>query len=141
MENLFLRNSKFSREGFEPSDELNENIREIPNILVVGAGGLGCEILKNLALIGFKNITIIDLDTIELSNLNRQFLFREKDIKRYKAEVASEYIKNKFPEINIEWLKDPVQSFSLNWFKQFHAIIGGLDNLEARRWLNELVHK
>jgi ubiquitin-activating enzyme E1 C len=141
MENLFSRNSKFAIAGFEGSPELYDNIKEIPNILVVGAGGLGCEILKNLAVIGFKEITVIDLDTIELSNLNRQFLFRQKDIGRYKAEVASEFIKKKYPDINIRWYKDKIQTFTTDWFRQFHVIIGGLDNLEARKWLNNTIHE
>ena len=54
---------------------------------MVGAGGIGCELLKNLVLSGFLDVHIVDLDTIDLSNLNRQFLFRNEHIKKSKALV------------------------------------------------------
>lgn len=57
-------------------------------MLLVGAGGIGCELLKNLLLTGFGEIHIVDLDTIDLSNLNRQFLFRYEHIKKSKALVS-----------------------------------------------------
>lgn len=58
-------------------------------VLMVGAGGIGCELLKNLVLTGFGEIHIVDLDTIDLSNLNRQFLFRQEHIKKSKALVRT----------------------------------------------------
>lgn len=66
------------------ADEDGEQAR----ILMVGAGGIGCELLKNLVLTGFGEIHIVDLDTIDLSNLNRQFLFRHEHIKKSKALVG-----------------------------------------------------
>ena len=139
MDYLLTRESKYADKNFQPGDELKENYPSL-QILVVGAGGLGCEILKNLALCGVKNIYVVDLDTIELSNLNRQFLFRQKDIGKFKAEVACEFIKKKYPDIKILSSSRKIQEFSDDFFRQFHMIIGGLDNIEARSYINQKVH-
>lgn len=70
-------------------------------VLLIGAGGIGCEVLKNLVMSGFKTITVLDLDTIDLSNLNRQFLFQKDHIKRPKAVVAKESALKFNPSVDI----------------------------------------
>lgn len=57
-------------------------------VLVVGAGGIGCELVKNLSKSGYKNITILDFDNIEVTNLNRQFYFRKAHISQSKAKIV-----------------------------------------------------
>ena len=121
---------------FEPSQGALKKLRTLTKILVVGAGGLGCEILKDLALSGVTDIDVIDLDTIDVSNLNRQFLFRQKDVGRGKAEVAAEFIMKKVPGCVVTPHMKKIQEFDMNYFKQFKVVISGLDNIEARRWLN-----
>ena len=63
------------------------------NVLVIGVGGIGCETLKNLVRAGYKKISILDLDTIEITNLNRQFYFRKKHVGKSKALIACESVK------------------------------------------------
>ncbi|KAI4295487.1 hypothetical protein L6164_035530 [Bauhinia variegata] len=109
-------------------------------VLMVGAGGIGCELLKTLALSGFQDIHIIDMDTIEVSNLNRQFLFRQSHVGQSKAKVARDAVLKFRPQINIipyhANVKDP--DFNVDFFKQFNVVLNGLDNLDARRHVNRL---
>lgn len=86
------RSGPFCHPDFEPSPVVLDFLMKCCKVLIVGAGGLGCELLKNLALMGFTKIHVVDMDTIELSNLNRQFLFRKSDIGSSKAKCAVEFV-------------------------------------------------
>ncbi|CCH58585.1 hypothetical protein TBLA_0A07950 [Henningerozyma blattae CBS 6284] len=108
--------------------------------LLVGAGGIGSELLKDLILMNFGEISVVDLDTIDLSNLNRQFLFRQKDIKKSKSSVAVkavEHCNNSKLQAYQGNIMD-TKEFPLHWFDQFDILFNALDNLAARRYVNKI---
>ncbi|KAN0140995.1 hypothetical protein V8E53_001439 [Lactarius tabidus] len=123
-------------DSFMAGDGVKNFLRNQCKILVIGAGGLGCEILANLALSGFKDIHVIDMDTIDISNLNRQFLFRQKDVGKPKATVAAEYIMKRVPGVKVTPFYGKIQEKDDEYYMQFNLVICGLDSVEARRWIN-----
>uniref|UniRef100_A0A1A8EU65 SUMO-activating enzyme subunit 2 n=1 Tax=Nothobranchius korthausae TaxID=1143690 RepID=A0A1A8EU65_9TELE len=109
-------------------------------VLVVGAGGIGCELLKNLVLTGFKNIEVIDLDTIDVSNLNRQFLFQKKHVGKSKAQVAKESALQFCPSANITAYHDSITNpdYNVEFFRKFMLVMNALDNRAARNHVNRM---
>ncbi|KAI9656080.1 MAG: hypothetical protein M1821_005141 [Bathelium mastoideum] len=135
LDRILTRPGPSTDEQCIPGPELIETLSKA-KVLVIGAGGLGCEILKNLALSGFKDIHVIDMDTIDVSNLNRQFLFRQADVGKPKAEVAAAFVERRVKGIHITPYCGKIQDKDEEYYKQFQVVICGLDSIEARRWIN-----
>lgn len=107
------------------------------NVVVIGAGALGNELIKNLALLGVGNIFIADLDSVENSNLSRSVLYRESDNGKPKAEVAAAAARSIYPQINVRAFHgDVVNELGLGVFRWADIVLGGLDNREARLAIN-----
>ncbi|MBI5958706.1 MAG: ThiF family adenylyltransferase, partial [Chloroflexi bacterium] len=115
----------------------NQDVIEQARLMVVGAGALGNEVLKNLALLGVGYIYLVDFDTIEISNLTRSVLFRQSDMGRAKVEVAAERVRQINPDVNIIALKgDIAYDVGAGIFRQMDVVLGCLDNRGARMALN-----
>jgi adenylyltransferase/sulfurtransferase len=110
-------------------------------VLVVGAGALGNEIAKNLALVGIGHIEIVDMDTIEHSNLARCVFFRETDEGANKAVVLAREISALNTEVGVVAYDLPVQRLGIGFLQGFDLVIGALDNREARAWVNQSCRK
>eukprot|EP01104_Vermistella_antarctica_P020279 TRINITY_DN861_c0_g1_i2.p1 TRINITY_DN861_c0_g1~~TRINITY_DN861_c0_g1_i2.p1 ORF type:complete len:865 (-),score=258.73 TRINITY_DN861_c0_g1_i2:739-3333(-) len=115
------------------------------NYFLVGAGAIGCEMMKNWAMLGLGSdggqITVTDMDVIEKSNLNRQFLFRPADVESPKSTCAAKAALAMNPSLNIRALTDRVGSdtenvFTDKFFASLDGVCNALDNIEARLYMD-----
>jgi molybdopterin/thiamine biosynthesis adenylyltransferase len=111
-------------------------------LLVIGAGALGNEILKNAALLGFTQVVVVDMDRVEESNLSRAVLYRSEDVGRFKAEAAASGYKSLAPGSTAHpVIANVVHGCGLGLFEWCDVIVAGLDNREARLWINRSAWK
>ena len=147
-ENNNMKPSRYYEQIQIFGEEVQKKINSL-KMFMVGVGAIGCEYLKNFAMMGISSgkngiLTITDFDKIELSNLNRQFLFRENNIGQFKSEVAEYYIKQMNNSINILTHKKFVGAeteniFSDKFWDEQDIIFNAVDNVEARFYLNDKV--
>ena len=127
--------------------EFQDKISNVKNFLV-GTGAIGCEMLKNYAMIGLATgpkgqITATDNDAIEKSNLNRQFLFRPKDVGKQKSDCAAEAVQAMNPDLKgkIKTMTDRIgpdseDVFNEGFWNELDVVTNALDNVEARTYVD-----
>ena len=134
-----ISDSKYSR--FELISWWKQEILSDAHVLVIGGGALGNEIAKNLAMTGVGHIYIVDMDKVELSNLSRSVLFRKSDLNKPKAKAISLRAKEINDDISVKYFDDAVQRLGLGIFGKMDIVICGLDNREARMYVNQCCRK
>ncbi|MEM4239294.1 MAG: ThiF family adenylyltransferase, partial [Nitrososphaerota archaeon] len=105
---------------------------------IAGAGAIGCEVAKNLAMMGIGRLILVDYDYVELSNLSRQLLFRDADIGRGKAEVAAERLREINPQVKVDHHNSDIRDLEEDVYRDVDIVLSCLDNWGSRRWLNSV---
>lgn len=145
MDDLVLNSSDFEEDRYSRLRLIpwwdQERLKDA-TIMVVGAGAIGNELIKNLTLLGIGRILIFDMDGIENTNLTRSVLYRAKDVGRYKAEVAAERAMEMNPDVKAKaFVANIIDDVGLGVFRRMNVVLGGLDNREARLWINQSCYK
>ena len=108
------------------------------SVLIVGAGGLGSPIAIYLAAIGIGNIGIIDKDIVEISNLSRQIIFANNDVKKNKSSIAISKLKKLNPDIQLKSYQKKLTKKNVDKIaKNFEVIVDGSDNFRTRFLIND----
>ena len=138
--NLEINENRYSRLELIPW--WNQELLHNSTVMVVGAGAIGNELIKNLALLGVGKIVIVDMDRIEQTNLTRSILYRMKDVGKFKCEAAAEAAMEINPDVKATYLnKNIVTEVGLGVFRNMDVVLGGLDNREARLAINQSCYK
>ncbi|KRW42166.1 molybdopterin biosynthesis protein [Acinetobacter baumannii] len=121
--------------------EAQEKLK-LANVLIVGAGGIGCSSAELLARAGVGKITLIDADTIEISNLQRQIAFGHEDIGRYKAEVLAKRLQKINPYICVEYFNERLDEHNIDKLVEHQdVVLDGCDNFITRYLVNAACKK
>jgi len=111
------------------------------NILLAGAGAIGNEAAKNLAMVGARRILIADLDHVEMSNVSRMIFFHSKDLGRNKAEALAENLHAKYPHVETSAYRGKLESMPLKHYLDSQVVVCGLDNVVSRIFLTQTCRK
>ncbi|MGY9056675.1 MAG: HesA/MoeB/ThiF family protein, partial [Alphaproteobacteria bacterium] len=110
-------------------------------VLVVGAGGLGAPMLQYLAAAGIGRLGVIDADTVDLSNLQRQVIHRTQDVGEPKVESAARMIRDLNPELTVDAYQERITATNaLDIITQYDLVADGTDNFPTRYLLNDACH-
>uniref|UniRef100_A0A8W8LXB6 E1 ubiquitin-activating enzyme n=1 Tax=Magallana gigas TaxID=29159 RepID=A0A8W8LXB6_MAGGI len=144
-ENCKPTNSRYDGQVAVFGSDFQEKMGNLKYFLV-GAGAIGCEMLKNWALMGLSagengHIYVTDMDIIEKSNLNRQFLFRPWDVQKPKSSTAACAAKHMNPYINITSQENRVgpdteNIYTDDFFEKLDGVANALDNVDARLYMD-----
>jgi len=107
-------------------------------VLIAGVGALGSVVALNLAMMGVGKLILVDFDTVELSNLSKQLLYREDDLNKPKVKIAKKRLQEVNSEIKIVALNKDIRKVDTSYFEKCNVIVDGLDSFEVRRWLNSM---
>jgi adenylyltransferase/sulfurtransferase len=117
--------------------DLDLNFKSKKKLLVVGAGGVGSVICELLIRSGFNNLTIVDNDMVDETNIQRQIYFRT-DIGRYKVDALKDYLYNINNNVNITVIKDILSKENISKVsKDIDLIVDATDNFQTRRLIND----
>lgn len=147
-----MENNAFELQSSDFEEDRYSRLRLIPwwdqdrlnnaTVMVVGAGAIGNELIKNLTLLGVGKILVYDMDAIESTNLTRSVLYRAKDVGRYKAEVAAERAMEMNPDVKAKaFIANIIDDVGVGVFRRMNVVLGGLDNREARLSINQSCYK